>query len=424
MKKTLLILAVIVISLMFSCKPEPDNNTTGVFKVTTSSVSNITETSAKCGGIVTATGYAVGSCGLCYSETPNPTIDSYITSDLVGTGSFTSTMSGLEPGTKYYVRAYATTDSEIFYGEQKEFTTLGDDNGGDDDNDDNGGGNGGDDEDMRKIKRIYRSDGMFEEIWSWNNDKLHTIDYYFGGDYDGTSTYSYNSNGQLTRIDCNIYGNYYYYECEYKNNKLSKILGHRDDSEEEYTFKYNGSKISEIEATYFEYDKKAKSHSKEKYINPLKLLLPERVCQSLNKRRSRSSSFVSYDEITEIIKLRWDGDNISELELMCNGYDEEYFQEQEVCVYKYDNKINPFYNHLEIYDGVYSYFYENISKNNIKYKQYTVIDSWSEDGVTWESDTWEGDYSYEYTYDGEYPISYRTHEGNYESPTITYFEYE
>lgn len=176
MKKTLLILAVIVTSMMFSCKPEPDNNTTGSIKVTTSSVSNITETSAKCGGIVTATGYAVGSCGLCYSETPNPTIDSYITSDLVGTGSFTSTMSGLEPGTKYYVRAYATTDSEIFYGEQKEYTTLGDDNGGDD-------------EDMRKIKRIYRSDGMSEEIWSWNNDKLHTIDYYLEGDYSYEYTY-------------------------------------------------------------------------------------------------------------------------------------------------------------------------------------------------------------------------------------------
>ncbi len=175
--------------MMFSCNPKEDNNPYGNVKVTTSSVSNITEASAKCGGIVTATGHSVGICGLCYSETPNPTIDSYITSDLVGTGSFTSTMSGLEPGTKYYVRAYATTDSEIFYGEQKEFTTLGDDNGGDDDNDDNGGGNGGDDEDMRKIKRIYRSDVMSEEIWSWNNDKLHTIDYYLGGDYSYEYTY-------------------------------------------------------------------------------------------------------------------------------------------------------------------------------------------------------------------------------------------
>lgn len=147
MKKTLLILAVIVTSMMFSCKPEPEPepNTPGNVTVTTSSVSDITETSAKCGGTVTASGYSVESCGLCYSETPNPTVSSYITSDQIGTGTFTSTISGLEPGTKYYVRAYATAGSEIFYGGQKEFTTLGDNNDGDDDNDDNGGGNGGDD---------------------------------------------------------------------------------------------------------------------------------------------------------------------------------------------------------------------------------------------------------------------------------------
>ena len=140
-------LAFVIMATFNACKPkpEPEPNTPGSVSVTTSSVSNITETSAKCGGTVTASGYSVGSCGLCYSELPNPTINSYITSDQVGTGTFTSTMSGLEPGTKYYVRAYATTSSGVLYGEQKEFTTLGN-NGGDDDDDDNGGGNGGDDD--------------------------------------------------------------------------------------------------------------------------------------------------------------------------------------------------------------------------------------------------------------------------------------
>ena len=142
-------LAFVIMAIFNACKPEPEPEpqTPGSVSVTTSSVSNITETSAKCGGTVTASGYSVGNCGLCYSELPNPTINSYITSDQMGTGTFTSTMSGLEPGTKYYVRAYATTSSGTLYGEQKEFTTLGDNNGGDDDNDDdNGGGNGGDDD--------------------------------------------------------------------------------------------------------------------------------------------------------------------------------------------------------------------------------------------------------------------------------------
>ena len=134
----LITLAFVIMATFNACKPkpEPEPNTPGSVKVTTSSVSNITETSAKCGGTVTASGYSVGNCGLCYSELPNPTINSYITSDQMGTGTFTSTMSGLEPGTKYYVRAYATTSSGTLYGEQKEFTTLGDNNGGDDDDDD------------------------------------------------------------------------------------------------------------------------------------------------------------------------------------------------------------------------------------------------------------------------------------------------
>jgi hypothetical protein len=138
-----LITATFIISIFNACKPEPEPQTPGSVKVTTSSVSNITETSAKCGGTVTASGYSVGNCGLCYSELPNPTVSSYITSDLVGTGTFTSTMSGLEPGTKYYVRAYATTSSGTLYGEQKEFTTKGNNGGGDDNDDDNGGGNDG-----------------------------------------------------------------------------------------------------------------------------------------------------------------------------------------------------------------------------------------------------------------------------------------
>ncbi len=143
-------LAFVTLTTLNACKPEPEPEpqTPGSVKVTTSSVSNITETSAKCGGTVTASGYSVGNCGLCYSELPNPTINSYITSDQMGTGTFTSTMSGLEPGTKYYVRAYATTSSGTLYGEQKEFTTLGDNNGGDDDDDNNG--NGGDDEEATK----------------------------------------------------------------------------------------------------------------------------------------------------------------------------------------------------------------------------------------------------------------------------------
>ena len=118
-------LAFVIMATFNACKPEPepDNNTTGSVKVATSSVSNITETSAKCGGRVEATGYTVGECGLCWNTTGNPTIDDDRTTDQIGTGYFVSTISGLEKATKYYVKAYASTSSGTLYGEQKEFTT-------------------------------------------------------------------------------------------------------------------------------------------------------------------------------------------------------------------------------------------------------------------------------------------------------------
>lgn len=111
-----------LLSTFNACKPEPEQP---IIIVTTNSVTNITETSAKCSGSVTATGYTVGECGLCWSETGNPTIDDDRTTDQIGTGSFVSTISGLKKNTKYYVKAYATTSIGTLYGEEKSFTTEG-----------------------------------------------------------------------------------------------------------------------------------------------------------------------------------------------------------------------------------------------------------------------------------------------------------
>ena len=44
-----------------------------------------------------------------------------------GTGSFTSSITGLSPGTAYYVRAYATNGQGTDYGEEENFTTFNDD---------------------------------------------------------------------------------------------------------------------------------------------------------------------------------------------------------------------------------------------------------------------------------------------------------
>jgi len=80
--------------------------------VTTTAVSAVTTTSAASGGNVTNDGgSAVTAKGICWSTSPSPNISDTHTIDGAGIGSFTSTMSGLNPGTKYFVRAYATNAS-------------------------------------------------------------------------------------------------------------------------------------------------------------------------------------------------------------------------------------------------------------------------------------------------------------------------
>ena len=92
--------------------------------VTTNNVSSIGTTTATCGGNVTATGGAnVTARGVCWSTSSNPTVSGSHTSDGSGTGSFTSSITGLTPNTTYYVRAYATNSVGTSYGTQKMFTT-------------------------------------------------------------------------------------------------------------------------------------------------------------------------------------------------------------------------------------------------------------------------------------------------------------
>lgn len=94
--------------------------------VTTSTITQITETTALAGGNVTSDGKAsVTERGVVYSLSANPTISdlgSTIVRSGSGTGSFTCELTNLQAGTKYYVRAYAMNVVGIGYGEQVDFT--------------------------------------------------------------------------------------------------------------------------------------------------------------------------------------------------------------------------------------------------------------------------------------------------------------
>ncbi len=93
--------------------------------VTTSNVTNVTASSATCGGNVTADGGSyVTERGICWGTSNAPTVDGSHQAMGQGNGTFTCNMSNLEPNNVYYVRAYATNNRGTAYGEQRQFTTT------------------------------------------------------------------------------------------------------------------------------------------------------------------------------------------------------------------------------------------------------------------------------------------------------------
>ena len=112
---------ILIVSLQCcnSCKKDPSLST-----VTTHDVTGITQTTALAGGVVKSDGNAeVVSRGICWGTSSNPTIEDNRTTDGSGTGSFTSSITGLKVGIEYHVRAYATNAIGTSYGSDKSFIT-------------------------------------------------------------------------------------------------------------------------------------------------------------------------------------------------------------------------------------------------------------------------------------------------------------
>jgi hypothetical protein len=99
--------------------------------VSTTAISSIVYGGATSGGNISSDGgQPITSRGVCWirwysiSLNTTPTIADAHTSDAAGAGSFTSVMTGLEPNSRYYVRAYATNSVGTAYGAIVEFNSL------------------------------------------------------------------------------------------------------------------------------------------------------------------------------------------------------------------------------------------------------------------------------------------------------------
>lgn len=132
--RVLLGLAFFAIISLNSCKkgesatntPAPSNPSAGTIpSITTNTVSAITKNTASSGGVLLSNGgSAILAQGIVWSTNPSPSIN--LTTKTVASlsSSFTSEMTGLNPNTSYYVRAYATNANGTAYGTERVFTTL------------------------------------------------------------------------------------------------------------------------------------------------------------------------------------------------------------------------------------------------------------------------------------------------------------
>lgn len=128
---TTILVYILIIGLLLvlsnSCSKDDDKGISLLAPVlTTTEVTNITQSTAVSGGNITDDGGATVTVrGVCWSINPTPTIKDSNTADGGGAGSFTSNITGLAIGATYYVRAYATNSKGTGYGSTMSFYTDG-----------------------------------------------------------------------------------------------------------------------------------------------------------------------------------------------------------------------------------------------------------------------------------------------------------
>lgn len=126
------IMLTVAMFVIVGCNKQGDSDV----RVTTYTPQDITQTSAVCGGDVIVTqGLTLNELGVCWSTSSKPTVEDSHLSTSNWNEPYVCTITGLETGKTYHVRAYALRGLEYYYGEDKSFTTESNGAGG-------GGGNG------------------------------------------------------------------------------------------------------------------------------------------------------------------------------------------------------------------------------------------------------------------------------------------
>ena len=121
----LILLSILILGLGCTKTPVGGTNITVPSVVTLNVISSVTNVAALSGGVVTnANNGTISTNGVCWSSTNSlPTVADSKTSDAININGFTSNVTGLTAGTKYYLRAYASDEAGVGYGGVLTFTT-------------------------------------------------------------------------------------------------------------------------------------------------------------------------------------------------------------------------------------------------------------------------------------------------------------
>jgi hypothetical protein len=119
-------IAVSLIIFGSSCsKDDIDNSNIYLGSVTTADVTEITSTSAECGGTITNWGNSGNyTSGICWSPIMGAESISGNHTTTTKESTFEAVMTELTPNTTYYVKAYFTNEAGTVYGDEKSFTTI------------------------------------------------------------------------------------------------------------------------------------------------------------------------------------------------------------------------------------------------------------------------------------------------------------
>jgi len=99
--------------------------TLGIPTVSTTAISSIAATTATSGGHISYDGgSSVNARGVCWNTSGGPSLADDFTTDASGSGTFVSYLINLNPGTPYFVKAYATNNIGTAYGNQVVFSTA------------------------------------------------------------------------------------------------------------------------------------------------------------------------------------------------------------------------------------------------------------------------------------------------------------